>query len=185
MNGAISTQQFQAATQEDSILQKAISYMHSQRPVRKSLQGDRQGLYDINNELSIRNGLLYRSDQLVVPESLRPTILQHAHEGQSVFVREGYPNHIVTDNGVQFTSHKIKDYFAERGIKHSTTALYHPQGNGLVERINRTIKEGIQLATLQHKDPVLATKERLFVYHTTPHSMTEKTPFELMRGRVA
>ena len=40
-----------------------------------------QGLYNINNELSVRNGLLYRSDQLVVPESLRPTILQHAHEG--------------------------------------------------------------------------------------------------------
>ena len=34
-NGAISTQQFQAATQEDSTLQKAISYMHSQWPVRK------------------------------------------------------------------------------------------------------------------------------------------------------
>ena len=79
----------------------------------------------------------------------------------------------------------MKDYFTERGIEHSTTALYHPQGNGLVERINPTIKEGIQLATLQHKDPVQSTKERLFVYHTAPHSMTEKTPFELMRGRVA
>ena len=282
-NGAISTQ-------EDSTLQKAISYMHSQWPVRKSLQGDMQRLYDINNELSVRNGLLYRSDQLVVPESLQPTILQHAHEGhfgmalvkrrlrqhywwpgldkqvehlvrdchvcassdkpyrtyqapmtstpppegpwqkvamdimgpfktmtgkyaivlidyfskwcevefvtdittsraikflQSVFVHEGYPIHIVMDNGVQFTSHEIKDYFTERGIEHSTTPLYHPQGNGLVERMNRTIKEGIQLATLQHKDPVQATKERLFVYHTAPHSMTEKTPFELMRGRVA
>ena len=61
-NGAISTQQFQAATQEDSTLQKAISYMHSQWPVRKSLQGDMQGLYDINNELSVRNKFLYRSD---------------------------------------------------------------------------------------------------------------------------
>ena len=80
-NGAISTQQFQAATQEDSTLQKAISYMHSQWPICKSLQGDMQGLYNINYELSVRNGLLYRSDQLVVPESLRPTILQHAHEG--------------------------------------------------------------------------------------------------------
>ena len=69
-NGAISTQQLQAATQEDSTLQKAISYMHSQWPVRKLLQGDMQGLYDINNKLSWRNGLLYRSDQLVVRESL-------------------------------------------------------------------------------------------------------------------
>ena len=100
-------------------------------------------------------------------------------------MREGYPYHIVTDNGVQFTSHKMKDYFAEHRIEHSTTALYHPPGNELVERMNRTIKEGIQLATPQHKDLVLATKERLFVYHTTPHSMTEKTPFELMHGRVA
>ena len=65
-NGAISTQQFQAATQEDSTLQKPISYMHSQWAVCKSLQGDMQGLYDINNKLSVRNGLLYRSDQLVV-----------------------------------------------------------------------------------------------------------------------
>ena len=80
-NGAISTQQFQAATQEDSTLQMAISYMDSQWPVPKSLQGDMQGLYDIYNKLSVRNGLLYRSDQLVVPESLRPTILQHAHKG--------------------------------------------------------------------------------------------------------
>ena len=62
---------------------------------------------------------------------------------QSVFVREGYPNHIVIDNGIQFTSHEIKDYFTEHGIEHSTTALYHPQGNGLVERMNRTIEEDL------------------------------------------
>ena len=67
-NGAISTQQFQGATQEDSTLLKAISYMHSQWPVRKSLQGDMEGL-------------LYLSDQLVVQESFRHTILQHAHKG--------------------------------------------------------------------------------------------------------
>ena len=88
-------------------------------------------------------------------------------------MREGYPNHIVTDSGVQFTSHEMKDYFAKRGIEHSTTTLYHPQANGLVERMNRTI----QLATLQHKAPYKLQKERLFVYHTTGHSMTKKTPF--------
>ena len=104
---------------------------------------------------------------------------------QNVFVHEGYSNHIVTDNGVQFTSHEVKDYFADRGIVHSTSVLYHPQANGLVERMNCTIEEGIQIATLQHKDPVLATKERLFVYHSNPYSMTQKNLFELMRGRVA
>ena len=46
---------------------------------------------------------------------------------QSVFVCEDFPNHIVTDNGVQFTSHKMNHYFTERGIEYSTTALYHPK----------------------------------------------------------
>ena len=55
----------------------AMSYMDSQWPVRKSLQGDMQGLYDIDNELPVRNGLLYRSDQLVVQKSLRPNVTQH------------------------------------------------------------------------------------------------------------
>ena len=72
-------------------------------------------------------------------------------------MREVYPYHIVTDNCVQFTSQEIKDYFAGCGIVHTTLALYHPQANGLVERMNHTIKEGIQPSTLEHKDPVQAT----------------------------
>ena len=75
-NGAISTDQFQCATHEDSTLQTAITYMNYQWPVRKSLQGDMQGLYNVYNELSVGNGLLYRSDQL-----LSQSILQLAHEG--------------------------------------------------------------------------------------------------------
>ena len=51
--------------------------------------------------------------------------------------------------------------------------------------MNRTIKQGIEIATLHHKDQVLATKEIPFVYHITPYSMTKKTLFELMHGRVA
>ena len=80
-NGAISTHQFQDSTQKDSTLQIAMSYMDSQWPVRKSLQGDIQGLYNINNELSVRNRLLYHCDQSVVPESLQPNILPLAHKG--------------------------------------------------------------------------------------------------------
>ena len=49
--------------------------------------------------------------------------------------------------------------------------------------MNRTIKEGIQIANLQGKDPTTVTKERLLIYHTTPNTITNKTPFELMRGR--
>ena len=102
----------------------------------------------------------------------------------NIYLREGLPENIVTDNGVQFTSHKMKDFLIKHNIKHSKSALYHPQGNGLVERMNRTIKEGIQIAKLEEKYAILATKERLLAYHTTRDSITDRTPFELMRGRL-
>ena len=69
MNGAISTHQFQDATQEDSTLQTAISYMNSQWPVRKSLHGDIQGLYDIYNKLSVRTDYF-----TVVPSKLSQSL---------------------------------------------------------------------------------------------------------------
>ena len=103
----------------------------------------------------------------------------------NVFAREGLPEFLVTDNGVQLTSHKMKEFLKGNGITHLLASLYHPQTNGLVEIMNRTVKEGIQRGKLEGKSPVLATRERLSAYHTTPNTTTGKTPFQLMRGRCA
>ena len=104
---------------------------------------------------------------------------------ETVFAREGLPECIVTDNGVQFVSHEMTEFLKCNGITHSRSTLYHPQTNGLVERMNRTVKEGIQIGKLQNKDPVTSTRERLVAYHSTPNGATGKAPFELMRGRRA
>ncbi|KAK6176708.1 hypothetical protein SNE40_014955 [Patella caerulea] len=101
----------------------------------------------------------------------------------NVFYREGIPETLVTDNGVQFVSYQIKEFLQRNNITHLRSSLYHPETNGLVERMNKTIKEGIQLSKLEHRSPVEVTKERLQVYHSTPHTSTGITPFTLMRGR--
>ena len=49
------------------------------------------------------------------------------------------PEFLVTDNGVQLTSHKMKEFLKGNGITHLHASLYHPQTNGLVERMNRTV----------------------------------------------
>ena len=103
----------------------------------------------------------------------------------NVFTREGLPEFVVTDNGVQLTSRKMKEFLKGNGITHLHASLYHPQTNGIVERINRTVKEGIQIGNLEGKSPRLATREILSAYHTTPNTTTGKTPFQLMRGRCA
>lgn len=63
-----------------------------------------------------------------------------------LFLREGLPKCIVTDNGPQFVSVIFKKCVMENGISHKTTSLYHPAGNGAVERFNWVIKGIVQLA---------------------------------------
>lgn len=102
---------------------------------------------------------------------------------RQLFRSEGIPAFLVSDNGVQFVSNNMRSFLTNFGVKHLTTALYSPQGNGLVERVNRILKDSIQLAVssgLQIQD---AVSERICSYNNTPHSTTGETPFALLRGR--
>lgn len=99
-----------------------------------------------------------------------------------VFVREGYPRELVTDNGTQLRSDQMNKFLSENGIKHYTSSLYYARANGLVERMNRMVKEGLQAASLENTPWQIAIETRLFAYRTTPHSTTGITPFELLRG---
>ena len=51
---------------------------------------------------------------------------------------------LVSDNGAQFEDEKLTKWLAELNIQQIFTFVAHPQGNGQVERINRSIVEGIK-----------------------------------------
>ena len=55
--------------------------------------------------------------------------------------RFGVPASIVTDRGRQFTSGLWDELCRLLGISHSLTTSYHPQSNGMVERLHRTLKD--------------------------------------------
>ena len=57
--------------------------------------------------------------------------------------QHGVPETITTDRGSQFTSEIWKQLLQTWGVKHSTTTAYHPQSNGLVERLHRRLKESL------------------------------------------
>ena len=54
-------------------------------------------------------------------------------ELRSVFARFGLPETIVTDNGTSFVSAEFEKFLRGNGIKHITSAPYHPATNGLAE----------------------------------------------------
>ena len=99
-----------------------------------------------------------------------------------VFSTHGLPETIVSDNGTAFTSDEFAAFVRQNGIKHLTSAPYHPASNGLAERAIQTLKNalkknpgGVSLPTQIYRF--------LFRYRLTPHSTTGIAPAELLLGR--
>ena len=57
--------------------------------------------------------------------------------------RFGVPACITTDRGTHFTSGTWGDWCQKQGVQHITTTAYHPQANGMVVRIHRTLKAAL------------------------------------------
>ena len=59
-----------------------------------------------------------------------------------MILRHGCPEEIVSDQGREFCNQLIDLLEQLTGFKHKITSAYHPQSNGLDERLNQTLKEG-------------------------------------------
>ena len=60
------------------------------------------------------------------------------------FATHGLPKTLVTDNGLVFTSAEFWEFLKRNGIRHVTSAPYHPTSNGLAECAVQVFKEGMR-----------------------------------------
>ena len=63
---------------------------------------------------------------------------------RTTFATHGLPEVLVSDNGSVFTSEDFKVFTRRNGIRHVTSAPYHPSSNGLVERAVQIFKQGMK-----------------------------------------
>ncbi|XP_035830036.1 uncharacterized protein LOC110906998 [Helianthus annuus] len=63
---------------------------------------------------------------------------------EQIICRFGLPLRIITDNGTNFAADDLERWFKELNIEHTFSSVAHPQGNGQVEAVNKSIVDGIK-----------------------------------------
>ena len=106
------------------------------------------------------------------------TVIEHS---RTLFAQFGVPKVLVTDNGACFVSEEFETFLLKNGIKHVTTAPFHPSSNGLAERAVQIIKKGLKKESNGSMTSRLA--KILMAYRTTPQSTMGETPSQLLQVR--
>lgn len=102
---------------------------------------------------------------------------------EKIFARFGLPISVTADNGRQLVSEEFKRYCRTNNIKLITTIPYWPQQNGEVERQNRSLLKRLSICQSEKGNWQEDLQKYLLMYRSTPHSITLKSPAELMFNR--
>ena len=100
---------------------------------------------------------------------------------RKTFSNFGLPEELVSDNGPCFTSKEFKSFVDSNSIKHTLSAPYHPQSNGLAERAVQVFKQLFLKFTTG--DVNLRLCRLLYHYRCTVQSTTGHSPAELLFSR--
>ncbi|UYV64478.1 hypothetical protein LAZ67_3000890 [Cordylochernes scorpioides] len=95
----------------------------------------------------------------------------------------GTPKCLISDQGKSFDSNTFRDFTRLYGIKHIMASVAHPQTNGLCEKLNSVIKNGIRVYLEDdHAEWPRFVKTATFAYNSSIQSSTQVTPHKLIFG---
>ena len=102
---------------------------------------------------------------------------------RTIFARYGVPAQVVTDNGPQFTSAEFQLFLKTNGIKHITTAPFHPATNDQAERFVQSFKHAMKCEKQSTSQLQTNMAKFLLAYRNTAHPTTGEPRSVLFLGR--
>jgi hypothetical protein len=116
-----------------------------------------------------------------VPNMTKEAVIQFIYE--NIIINYGVPIEIVTDRGKSFLAEAVESYNSRVGITHLASTPYHPETNGMVERMHATLGHAITTMANSRRDRWDEfLNQALFTLRVREHSVTKFTPFYLLYG---
>ena len=100
-----------------------------------------------------------------------------------IFSRNSIPKTLVSTNAPEYCDEDLNLWLEKIGCKLYKTLPYHPQPNGLAERIVQTVKMGLK-ACSQPKEKIVFLPRLLLSYYTIPHAGRLESPSVLMGRQI-
>ena len=95
----------------------------------------------------------------------------------------GIPDILHSDQGTNFESTIFQQTLEAFGINKRRTTAYHPQCDGMVERMNRSLLQLLRAYVEKDYEWERYLPLVLYAYRTAVHTSTGVSPFALMFGR--
>lgn len=103
---------------------------------------------------------------------------------ENIILRHGAPQTLISDRGAAFLSETVQNVLRLSNTVHCTSTPYHPQTNGLTERLNRTLAEMMSMyVTADHKNWDIVLPYVTYAYNTARQATTGFSPYYLLYGR--
>lgn len=91
-----------------------------------------------------------------------------------VFSAFGPPNCVLSDNGTVFRGRDYLELLLEWEVKSQLSCAYRSQGNGMVERVHRTIKRSVKRSG--------KSVEHVVFWHNNTRGIRQLSPYEMFFG---
>ena len=99
-----------------------------------------------------------------------------------VFARTGIPLQLLSDQGSQFLGSMVRHLCRDLRIDQLKTAPYHPETNGVIERMHGTLGPMLTKASQMGLDWVEQLPFALFALRSAPNKDTGFSPYQLVYG---
>ena len=101
-----------------------------------------------------------------------------------IIARHGAPRVLLSDRGTNFLSKLITEVCHLVNTEKVNTSAFHPQCNGLTERMNQTLAHTLSMyVSSDQTDWDKHIPATLFAYRVSPSEVTGESPFFLLYGR--